>query len=67
MLEEVAVRETYEMIECDVSLRQCELLRTFILDTYYRPDQIEGWKLSEMKRPNRETVLRLIHFFLNEF
>ena len=66
MLKEVAVREMYEMIDPNVHVEQFELLRTFILDEYYRPDQIEGWKLSEMKRPDRKTVLRLIRFFLNE-
>lgn len=66
MLKEVAVQKTIELIDSNVHTEQFELLRDFILDEYYRPDQIQGWKLSEMKRPDRKTVLRLIRFFLNE-
>jgi len=66
MLKEVAVQKTIELIDSNVHTEQFELLRDFILDEYYRPDQIQGWKLSEMKRPDRKTVLRLIRFFLKE-
>lgn len=66
MLKDVAVQKTVEMMDGTVHTEQFELLRDFILDEYYRPDQIQGWKLSEMKRPDRKTVLRLIRFFLNE-
>jgi hypothetical protein len=59
-------QRTYEVPEGDARIEQFEMLRDFILEEYYRPEQIEGWKLSEMKRPDRKTVLRLIRFFLNE-
>ncbi len=66
MLRGLSSQSTYELPEGDVRTQQFEILRNFILDKYYRSEQIEGWKLSEMKRPDRKTVLRLIHFFLNE-
>jgi hypothetical protein len=67
MLREAAVQKAYEMMAGNARTEQFELLRDFILDEYYRPDQIQGWKLSEMKRPDRKTVLRLIRFFLSEW
>jgi len=52
--------------EGEARTEQIELLKDFILDDYCRPDDIEGWKLSEMERPDRKTVLRLIRFFSTE-
>jgi hypothetical protein len=42
------------------------MLKDYILAEHYHQEQIEGWKLSEMERPDRKTVLRLIRYFLNE-
>lgn len=66
MLRGLAAQETHEVPEGDARTEQFEMLRDFLLDEYYRPDHIEGWELSEMERPDRKTVLRLIRFFLNE-
>jgi hypothetical protein len=66
MLREITAQKTQESHEGDVRTEQFEMLKDFILDEYYRSGQIHGWKRSEMKRPDRKTVLRLIHFFLNE-
>lgn len=52
--------------EGDARSDQFEMLKDYILVEYYRQEQIEGWKLSEMERPDRKTVLRLIRYFLNE-
>jgi len=66
MLREVATQESQEAVESKARIAQFEMLRDYILDEYYRMDQIEGWRSSEMERPDRKTVLRLIRFFLNE-
>jgi hypothetical protein len=66
MLRGLTTQETYEVPESDARTEQFEMLKDFILEEYYRLDHIEGWELSEMKRPDRKTVLRLIRFFLNE-
>jgi len=67
MLRELTTQGTYEVPESDARIEQFEMLRDFILEEYYRPKEIEGWKLSEMERPDRATVLRLIRFFLSEW
>jgi hypothetical protein len=66
MLRGLTAQETHKVPEGDARTEQFEMLRDFLLDEYYRLDHIEGWKLSEMERPDRKTVLRLIRFFLNE-
>jgi len=66
MQREYAAQKSQEVYERQARIEQFEMLRDFILDEYYRPDHIEGWKSSEMERPDRKTVLRLIRFFLNE-
>jgi hypothetical protein len=66
MLRGLGSQGAYELAEGDARVEQFEMLRDFILEEYYRLEQVEGWKLSEMKRPDRKTVLRLIRFFLNE-
>jgi hypothetical protein len=66
MLRGLSPQGAYELAEGDARVEQFEMLRDFILEEYYRLEQVEGWKLSEMKRPDRKTVLRLIRFFLNE-
>jgi hypothetical protein len=50
----------------DARTEQFDLLKDYILEEYYHPEEIEGWDASEMERPDRKTVLRLIRFFLNE-
>ncbi len=67
MLRGLPARDTYEVSASDARIEQFEMLRDFILEEYYRPKEIEGWKLSEMERPDRATVLRLIRFFLSEW
>jgi hypothetical protein len=67
MLRGSYAQDAYEVAKSEARAKQFELLRDFILEQYYRPKQIEGWKLSEMERPDRETVLRLIRFFLSEW
>jgi hypothetical protein len=52
--------------EGDARSDRFEMLKDYILVEYYRQERIEGWKLSEMERPDRKTVLRLIRYFLNE-
>ena len=67
MLREYSAQKSREAYEREARIEQFEMLKDFILDEYYRPDQIEGWKSSEMERPDRKTELRLIRFFRNEF
>jgi hypothetical protein len=55
-----------EAPEGDARTEQIDLLKDFILEEYYPPEDIEGWDPSEMERPDRKTVMRLIRFFLNE-
>ncbi len=66
MLREVDEQGFQEMVESKARKEQFEMLRDYILDKYYRESQIHEWRPSEMKRPDRRTVLRLIRFFLNE-
>ena len=63
MLRWHSAQSTDEAQGGEARTEQFELLKDFILEEYYRPEEIEGWKLSEMERPGRETVLRLIRFF----
>lgn len=46
---------------------QFEMLRSYLLEAYSKSEPIEGWNESEMKRPSRRTVERLIAFFLTDF
>jgi hypothetical protein len=55
-----------DALEGDARTDQFEMLKDFILEEYYRPEDIKGWDASEMERPDRETVLRLIRFFSTE-
>lgn len=61
-----SARETSEVPDGDVHSEQFEMLKDFILEEDYSLEDIEGWKLSEMKRPDRRTVQRLIDFFQND-
>jgi hypothetical protein len=63
----LSAQAIYKVPESEARREQFEMLKDFILAEYYRPDQVDGWNLSEMVRPDRKTVLRLIRFFLNEF
>lgn len=45
---------------------QFEMLKDYLLEEHYRQEEIEGWDPSEMERPDRKTILRLICYFLNE-
>ena len=67
MLRWHSAQGAYEAPEADTLAEQFEMLRDYILKQYYRPDEIKGWKLSEMKRPDRKTIQRLIRFFLYEW
>lgn len=49
--------------EGDARTDQFELLKNNISEEYDHPEDIKGWELSEMNRPDRKTILRLIRFF----
>jgi len=66
MLRWYSAQGAYEAPEGEARTEQFEILRDYILEKYYRPEKTEGWKPSEMERPDRKTVLRLIRFFQNE-
>ena len=52
-----------ETPEGDARTDQFELLKDYLLEEYDRLEDIKGWELSEMNRPDRKTILRLIRFF----
>ena len=52
-----------ETPEGDARTDQFELLNDSLLEEYSHLEDIKGWDLSEMNRPDRKTILRLIRFF----
>ncbi len=66
MLDEITSHNAKTDKEAEAEQQQFELLRDYLLCEYAEIDQIEGWKLSNMKRPSRATVERIIDWFTHE-
>lgn len=66
MMDEIAPHYAKTAREAEAERKQFELLRDYLLREYAQTNHIEGWKLSDMKRPSRATVERLVDWFLHE-
>jgi hypothetical protein len=63
MLRWYSAQGAHEAMEGEKRTDQFEMLKEYILEEFYPQEEVVGWDPSEMKRPDRETVLRLIKFF----